>query len=148
VIDLNKVRVSHRRFLAEHNAAVATELRLSAERGVQHVQERPGFKPRSGDLQRETDFRIIRRRNGSVVRLVNPKKYAGPIDKGSPPHPISARRKRALAFIGKGGGIIFRRRVNHPGNRAYHFLSSATIAAGRTFELGMAQRMRAIARSF
>jgi hypothetical protein len=147
LIDLRKVRADHARLLAQHNAAVATELRLAGEAGLAEVHRNPPFKRGTGELQAATDYRIVRRPNGSVIRIRNPKPYAAPIDKGSAPHVIHARRRKALAFLGS-GGMVFRRAVNHPGNKPYRFLSTATIAAGRAFELGMARRMRAISRSF
>lgn len=148
MINLNSLRSSHRRFLQAHDRAVWQSLDESRKDGIEHVQRNPGFKPRTGELQRATTGQVIRTSRGSVVRLENRKPHARPIDKGARPHVIRARGGGYLAFRGRGGGMVFRKSVNHPGNRPYHFLRTASTAAARSFELGMSARMRTIARSF
>jgi len=148
VIDLRRLRESHRRFLAQHRAAVSEELHRAAQEGVAEVQRNPGFKPRSGALQRATQGKVIRTRSGGIVRLRNPLRHAGPIDKGSPPHVILPRRAKVLRFTNAAGAVVFTRRVNHPGNRAFHFLSRARDQAGQRFHTRMTRRMVAIARRF
>jgi hypothetical protein len=147
VIDLRSVKEAHRRFLAHHDALLSQELRRAAEVGVVEVQRNPQFKPRTGALQKATQGKVIRRRNGSVVRLQNRKAYAAPIDKGAKPHVIRARRKKALRFVGR-GGVVFRRSVNHPGNKPYRFLSRARDAASDSFGERMRAGMARIARAF
>jgi hypothetical protein len=56
--------------------------------------------------------------------------YAASIEKGSKPHIIRAKKAKALRFtFGVGGGHpgigVFARQVNHPGTKAYKFLSEA-----------------------
>jgi len=147
VIDLRAVQLSHRRFLAKHDAAVLRELQDARDFGVQYVQVHPTFKPRTGALQAATTGQVIRTRNRGIVRLSNRKPYAAAIDKGAAPHVIRARSAKALRFMGK-GGVVFRKSVNHPGNKPYRFLYRATNAAGRTFAQKMNARMQTIARSF
>lgn len=147
MLDLRSVQRDHRRFLAAHDSAVARSLNDAREAGLGLVMSTPGFKPRTGELQRATTGQVIRNSRGALVRLQNRKPYAAPIDKGARAHPITAHG-RALRFVGAGGAVIFRRSVNHPGNRPYHFLRNATTGAARTFELLMTSRMRAAARQF
>ncbi len=147
MIDLRSVQLAHRRFLAKHEAAVLTELQDARDFGVDYVQKNPGFKRRTGALQDATTGQVIRTRNRGIVRLLNRKPYAAAIDKGARPHVIRARSAKALRFMGK-GGVVFRRSVNHPGNKPYRFLSRATNAAGRSFFQQMNARMKTIARSF
>jgi len=45
--------------------------------------------------------------------------YAKYLEEGSPAHIIRANAGKVLAFM-VGGEMIFRRQVNHPGNKAYH----------------------------
>ena len=47
--------------------------------------------------------------------------YAEPLEFGAAPHVILRRRKKALHWI-SGGESVFAMRVNHPGNRPYHFM--------------------------
>lgn len=148
MIDLNSLRLAHRRFLSAHDSAVQRSLNEAREAGIEEVQKRPPFKPQTGELQAATTGQIIRTARGSIVRLQNRKPYAAAIDKGARPHPIEARRAKALRFTSSSGALVFRRRVNHPGNRPYHFLRTATTAAAHNFELRMAPRMRDIARKF
>ncbi|HEU4544358.1 MAG TPA: hypothetical protein VFR23_24720 [Jiangellaceae bacterium] len=147
MIDLRRLNESHRRFLAKHKAAVSTELHRSAQAGLAEVLRNPGFTPRTGALQRATDAKILRTRTRSIVRLRNAKPYAAPIDKGSRPHVIRARRG-VLRFTSSSGALVYRRQVNHPGNKPYRFLERASSKAGESFGRGMAQRMTAIARQF
>lgn len=148
MINLQAVRSRHRKFLSAHDAAVLQELNQARDAGLEHVQRHPGFKPRTGGLQRATTGQVLRTSRGSIVRLQNRKPYASAIDKGARPHVIQARTAKTLRFTSSDGALVFRRRVNHPGNRAYHFLRTATVAAGHTFQLGMSARMRGIARQF
>jgi hypothetical protein len=125
-------------------------MRRSAEAGVAYAIRRPRFTPRSGanSLALATQGKVIRRRSGGVVRLKNAKPYAAAIDKGARPHIIRIRRRKALRFVGKGGGLVFRRSVQHPGNRPYRFLSRARDQASDSFLRGMSRRMAEIARRF
>lgn len=147
MIDLSAVRLAHRQFLAKHDAILAQSLEESRQRGLVEVARSPGFKPRTGALQKATTGRVVRTRSGAIVRLQNRKAYAAAIDKGSKPHVIQARRRKALRFMGA-GGVVFRRRVNHPGNKPYHFLSRATNEAGRLFGTRFVSRIEQAARSF
>jgi hypothetical protein len=147
VIDLRAVQLAHRRFLSKHDAAVLAELNEARDFGVDCVQRNPGFKRRTGGLQDATTGQVIRTRTRGIVRLSNRKPHAAPMDRGARPHIIRAKSAKALRFVGK-GGLVFRKSVNHPGNKPYRFLYRATNAAGRTFVQGLARRMATIARSF
>ena len=145
---LRPVQLSHRRFISAHDGAVLDELNDARDFGVKYTAEHPTFTPRSGSqgLAHATTGQVIRTKNRGIVRLQNRKPYAAAIDKGARPHVITAKGK-ALRFMGN-GGFVFRKRVNHPGNRPFKFLSTATLAAGRKFQQGMQLRMARIARSF
>jgi hypothetical protein len=147
-IDLRSVQLAHRRFLSKHEAAVLRELEDARDFGVDYTSKHPGFTPRSGpnSLAKATTGQVIRTKNRGLVRLSNRKPHAAAIDRGAKPHVIRARGK-ALRFVSR-GGVVFRKRVNHPGNKPYRFLSRATNAAGRSFAQQMSARMQTIARSF
>ena len=83
-----------------------------------------------------------------VVRIENDAKHAWYIEKGTRPHIIRARFKKALRFIGRDGSPVFRKWVMHPGTKAYRFFS---IARDHGFVLAgnmLAARMTAIAAKF
>ncbi len=147
MIDLSAVRLAHRQFLAKHSAILAQSLEEARQQGLAEVRKNPGFKPRTGALQAATTGRVVRTRSGAIVRLQNRKAYAAVIDKGSKAHVILARRKKSLRFVGP-GGVVFRKRVNHPGTKPYHFLSRAVNEAGRLFGTRFVSRIEQAARSF
>jgi hypothetical protein len=47
--------------------------------------------------------------------------YAKGLEDGNPPHVIVPVRAKMLSFV-VGGTRVFARKVNHPGNRAFHYL--------------------------
>lgn len=51
------------------------------------------------------------------------------LDKGSRPHVIRARRRKALRFV-VNGKVVFRRQVMHPGTRGSGFLTKSLIDGG------------------
>lgn len=147
IVNLRDLHRAHERVLARTDTALAEAQVEAGQHAVEHVRHFPGFKPRTGNLQKRTGYRTVRTSNGRLLTVFNGARYAGPIDKGSPPHIIRARRGRALKFV-VGGRVVFRRQVNHPGNRPYRFLQRATLAAGSLFERTMVAKMSAVARRF
>lgn len=146
-INIGKVMHQHATFRKAHDSLVNRELESAGKFGVNYVHLHPTFKKRTGNLQKQTEYRVVRLKSGALIRLQNRAKYAGPIDQGSPRHIIAAKRARALRFSWK-GVLVFRRYVVHPGNRPYKFLYRATSAAGRVFETSMRSGMDRIAQKF
>ncbi len=144
--NLGSLRRDHGRFLAAHSAMVGGVLYDVGNVAVAEVALHPGFTPRSGDLQKATKPRVVRTRNGRILRVANAKPYARAIEEGSKPHKIAARVGKALRFIGS-GGIVFRRAVNHPGNKPYWFLRSAMGVAGTRAESMLHAGMQRVSRS-
>lgn len=60
---------------------------------------------------------------------------------GTKPHIIRAKGRGFLRFMGRGGGVVFARMVNHPGTKANSFAADAARAALTPFQ-------RAVARIF
>ena len=145
---LRPIQAAHRSFISKHDAAVVSELEDARDFGVKYTSEHPTFTPRSGSrgLAKATAGQVIRTKNRGIVRLQNRKPYAKAIDGGAKAHVITAKGK-ALRFVGR-SGVVFRKVVNHPGNKPYKFLYRATNAAGRVFQQGMRLRMNRIASSF
>jgi hypothetical protein len=147
-INLGIVVSVHAKFKRAHTELLAKETRRAGEFGLQHVGRHPKFKPRTGQLQRATEYKVVKLRSGAKITLLNPKPYAAAIDKGASPHVIRPRRARALRFIARGGSVVFAQKVNHPGNKPYKFLYRATVAAGRVFEQSMQHGMDQIGKTF
>ena len=148
MIDISRVRQSHRKFLSEHDRALNQSLDESRTEGIGYVQREPGFTRRSGELQDATTGQITRTSRGSLVRLENRKPHAKPIDKGSRAHFIPMKAGGKVLRFRIGGSVYYRREVFHPGNKPYTFLRRATIHGGQTFERRMSYRMNSVARSF
>ncbi len=114
---------------------------------VSEVISHPTFTPRTGGLQRATKSKLVRTSRGRIVRVSNDKTYARSIEEGAAPHRIFARNAKTLRFIAKGGGVVYRRSVNHPGNKPYWFLRTAVNTAGSQAERMLLNGMQRIARS-
>jgi hypothetical protein len=138
----------HDWFLAEHERAVAESLQHGGEQGVQQVQTSPGFKPRSGKLQKATKAKVVRTSGGRLLKMSNSKPYAAAIDKGAKPHVIRAKRMGGRLKFRAGGRVVYARAVRHPGNKPYRFLARATMHAANKFENQFERRMSAIAARF
>lgn len=147
-INLGKVMAAHARFSKEMRALIDTETRRAGEFALHHVQLHQTFKRRTGRLQDSTKAKVVRLRSGAVLKLTNAVPYAAAIEYGSRPHKITAKAGKTLAFMGRGGAMVFRQSVNHPGNRPYKFLYRATNAAGRVFEAAMKSGMAKLAKIF
>jgi hypothetical protein len=141
-------RAVHDRFLSAQDAMVAGALYDAGNVAVAEVAVHPGFTPQTGALQKATTTKLVRTARGRIVRISNAKPYAQAIESGARPHKIAARSAKTLRFIGKGGGLVFRRAVNHPGNRPYWFLRRAVGVASHTAERRLVSGMQELARSF
>jgi len=152
-ISLPQVRIKDRTFVRQVNKIVGETVKQGAEAGKQRVYQSPGFRPRTGALQKATHYKIIRLRHGRRVIFSNRLPYAASIDQGARKHEIwpkegyglvgplrSSQGRREITDIGTyrtalmwfvGGKPIWRRMVKHPGNRPYKFLYKANYAAYR-----------------
>ncbi len=148
MINIGKVLSAHAKFKRANTGLIDKETRRAGEFGLVHVGQHPEFKPRTGALQKATEFRILKLKSGAKVTFLNPAKYAAAIDSGARPHIIRPRRAKALRFIARGGSVVFARMVRHPGNKPYKFLYRATVAAGRVFEQSMHHGMEQIGKTF
>lgn len=84
---------------------------------------RPGrFKNQTGNLRRSILKGKVRWDYGEVGTN---EKYAAPVEFGTRPHTIYPKNRRFLAFKSKSGGMIFARKVNHPGSKPYPFMRPA-----------------------
>ena len=147
-INLGPILSAHAKFKRANAELLTKETRRAGEFGLVHVHQHPEFKPKTGQLQRSTEYKIVKLKSGAKITLLNRAPYASAIDGGAKPHIIVPRRARALRFIARGGSVVFARKVRHPGNRPYKFLYRATVAAGRVFEQSMRHGMDQIGKKF
>lgn len=148
IVNLDAIKRAHQHLMAQTARAIEEEANAAGQVGEDHVRQFATFKRRSGQLQEATTHRVVRLGKNRILRLQNPKKYAAAIDGGARPHKIQARRAKVLAFMPKGGGMVFRRSVNHPGNKPYKFLYRATFAAYRVLGPNLHSAMSRIASKF
>lgn len=78
---------------------------------------------KSGDLKRSG--KVVRRVYGFSVQYTMP--YAAAVHDGSKRHIIEAKAGKMLKFIGKDGQTVYRKRVNHPGNKKNPWLWRAAM---------------------
>ena len=144
---VSRMERAHARVLAQSEDAAQFALEAGAQVAKKQVQVEPHFVPRSGNLQKKTQTRVIRTKGGFLMRLTNDAPYAAAIDKGAKPHVITAKRSPFLQFR-TSRGWVRKKSVNHPGNRPYRFLALAHLSAGRTTERILKTRLQQIAARF
>lgn len=71
----------------------------------------------TGNLKRKTTVRVLTAGDVITVEAVADTEYAAPVIRGARPHVIRAKAGGFLRFPDKAGVFIFRRSVNHPGNK-------------------------------
>ena len=84
-------------------------------------------KDMTAGLMRRTPIKTGRARSGwevsysggTTARIENTVEYVGYLDKGTKPHVIRPKTKKALAFNG-----IVRKSVNHPGTKALNIVQN------------------------
>ena len=152
-LNLAAVQKAHKQFLREQDRAVDKSLDEGGEHAAYHVKTHSKFKRRSAtrSVKDSTKWRLVRGKGGKVVRITNSKKRRGydisaGLEHGTRPHTIRAK-SGSLRFRA-GGQLMFRRSVQHPGTRAYRFLSGATNAAYRFMGGRLEQRLSRLARRF
>ena len=148
-MNLQQVRRNHELFLAQNERMLEDASQLAGAHSVNHVKRYPTFTPRTGKLQGAQRFRVLRRSGGRLLFLLNDAPHANPIDKGSKPHPIVARRAPFLHFYwAKQRRWFIGKRVNHPGNKPYKFGYRAWRSAYRVEGQILRRRMTELASRF
>lgn len=150
LLDLSALKREHDQFSRRLGAGLREEAQEAADTGERLAKTRTRFTPRSGSsgLAQATKFRVIRKGRRLIVRGQNPKPYAAAIDKGARPHVIRAKGGGMLTFKGRDGRWVSKKQIQHPGNRPYRFLHSATMTAGARFGSRMEGRMQRLAKQF
>lgn len=148
VHSLAAVKSGHAKFALALRNAVEIESETASDLQMRWVQEKHKFKTRTGHLIEATKSNVIRTKSGALIKLNNRLPYAESIDKGAKPHVIEAKKAPFLVFQTRDGKWVKRKKVNHPGNRPYRFMSRAHLASGRGLERGLRRRMGALASGF
>lgn len=84
------------------------------------------------DVKSSSDYKGNVVKNDTIATLVsdtelhisNDNPIAGYLEFGTEPHVIEAKRAPVLVFEAN-GSTVFTKRVNHPGNKAYHTIENA-----------------------
>lgn len=129
IVNLDEIRRAHERFIEKNERLLDESADFLGEGAIVNVRRSPTFTPRTGKLQDSTEYDKLVRVSGRLVRIRNTAPYALPIEEGAKPHVIEARRKPFLVFKGRDGNWVRKKRVNHPGNKAYWFLKRAMWSA-------------------
>jgi len=159
IANFDEVRRGHEHFLAGNERLFVQAEDTAGRHALAYVQSNSDFKRRSGKLQDSTTYRIVRTSGGRLLRIANPVAYAATIDTGSRAHWIApkqstsrvtglTRRGSVLAFMGRAGVMLFRRRVWHPGTRPYRFLYNAADSAYRVLGQELTRGMADLAKRF
>ena len=148
ITNLNEVRRGHDHFLAGNQRLVDDSENIAGRHALQYVQQHSDFTRRTGKLQDRTTYRLVRTSGGKLLRIANPLPYAAAIDTGSKAHWIYPKRGQFLMFRGRSGGMVFARKVHHPGTRPYKFLYNAADSAYRVLGQDLRRGMTEIARRF
>jgi hypothetical protein len=149
-INMGAVRAKHSRFVTGHSLMVQRTLEEAGKFADHHVQSFSRFKQRSGadSLKVTSQHKLIRSAKGTVLRIFSNKKHAPFVEYGTKPHVILPRNAKFLRFVVRGGGVVFARKVNHPGTRGFRFLHKAHSAAYRIAGQQLSVGMHRVAAKF
>lgn len=157
ISNFDEIKRGHEHFLAGNERLLLECEERAGRHAVEYVQGHSSFKTRTGNLQEKTRYRLIKTAGGRILRITNSAPYAAAIDTGSKAHWIYPKqtttglwttRGSVLAFMGRAGVMVFRRRVWHPGTKPYRFLYDATDSAYRVLGQDLAHGMTDLARRF
>ena len=148
ITNFDEIHRGHEHFLAGNERLLVDAENRAGRHAEVYVQEHSEFKRRTGKLQDTTSYRLVKTTGGRILRIVNPQPYAKAIDTGSKAHEIVAKNGGVLAFMGRSGVMVFRRRVWHPGTRPYKFLYNAADSAYRVLGQDLAHGMQDLAKRF
>lgn len=113
---------------AGNSEGIYRELDRRADRVILLAQQLAAPHYRTGDYNDSFEKRRTRIRGQAAVTVVNTSDHADILERGSGPHIIEPKNKKALHWKGADHPVG---RVHHPGTPAYHILRRALRAAGR-----------------
>jgi len=151
VLNIQKLKEQHDAFSDRVRRVIDSEADDAGKAGVLYARENTGYRNRTGTLTEATQYKVVRTPGGKITRikLFNRTPYAAAIDKGARPHVIEARRAPYLVFYWSKMSRWMRvRRVNHPGNKPYKFLSNATLHAFEDLRTNLQKKLAELAKRF
>lgn len=129
-------------------------LAIAASRVSPHVAEttrmalnrmRVTAPKRTGRMANSLKMTMRARRTFVVGTITASPRYTHFVERGTRPHVIKARKKRALKFHGR-GGIVIVRSVKHPGTkpRPFMFRSLVDVAVPRGYRVTRTVTVRTV----
>lgn len=97
-------------------------LNKKGERAVLGAKSKVGV--RTGTLQRSIRMRHLGNATGQYVWIGSDRMHALIHHEGTRPHTISPNPPKKLLRFNKGGAVIYSQKVNHPGSKPNHYLTS------------------------
>lgn len=130
-VDLSSFRQQARRTVDALQDAALHAPRVAAQEGAAEAKRVGGWQNRTGRLRAGIVARFVRGSESSVTwEILSPTPYAKFIENGTRPHVIVPRNAKALRFV-VNGQVVFAKKVNHPGTRAYPAMGPALLKAER-----------------
>ena len=152
ITNLGRIRRRHKWLLGQMRQGIDMSLRDMGNDAVDFMAASPGFNAHGrgpGTALGSVTKRVMRLKSGAKMVFRNTAKHAVWLEKGTPPHLIKARRAAFLHFFWpKAGRWIRTRSVNHPGTKAYQFMSRGITKAGGRMFVNLHNRFRFILKRF
>lgn len=128
ITNLGELKRAHRELIRNTEISIQKALDDAWDEVQKHVSSTSRFVHRTGAVKSGMRRKFIRLKSGARLEISNRVRHATFLERGTRPHPIVAKRGRALRFM-VGGQVFFRRRVFHPGTKPTFFLRDATHSA-------------------
>jgi hypothetical protein len=126
-LDVDGIQLAVQRIRAELARTLPKALQRAGDLVAESARREHAYRDRTGNLTRSIYADPAQTAgNGAVfVDVAANADYAAFVEHGTKAHKILARKAKVLAFPGRGGGMVFRHEVNHPGTKPYNFMSGA-----------------------
>lgn len=132
-VDLSDYRALVGRSLDVLERGVDRATEHAAVEGAEFARRVGQYQDRTGRLRSGIVAHFLSSSGRSVTwEILSPAPYSQYVENPTRPHEIRARNARALAFRGRGGQMVYRQSVQHPGTRGYPFMGPGYQQAERT----------------
>ena len=121
-IDSAALNAAATRFLVALSQGAQRALRAEAETTRERIVGGAYWTNRTGKTA--ASFKVEQGQEDLSATLRSGSKVARFLLNGTPPHTITPRRRDALRFVPAGGGVVFTKRVRHPGTKPRPFIST------------------------
>lgn len=132
-VDLSEYRTLVGRSLDVIEKSLDQAAEHAAVEGAETARRVGAYQDRTGRLRAGIVAHFLSSSGRSVTwEILSPMGYSMFVENPTRPHEIRARNARSLAFRGRGGGMVYRQSVQHPGTRGYPFMGPGMQQAERT----------------